>query len=57
VELLGRDVQLNGIDLRLGPDDVLPVLSGEAVPAGSVKLAPLTITFLAIPTAHNGACR
>jgi heparanase len=50
-------VRLNGSELRLGPDDSLPPLSGVAVPAGPLELAPLSITFLAMPTARNDTCR
>ena len=50
-------IQLNGHDLRLGADDSLPPLSGVASQPGPLELAPLSITFLALPTANNDACR
>ena len=50
-------VRLNGRELRLGADDALPDLAGEAVPAGNVELAPASITFLGVGRAGNGACR
>lgn len=39
---------LNGRDLVLGENWELPDLSGEAVAAGKIKLAPMTCTFLVI---------
>ena len=50
-------VQLNGRDLLLGANDEFPNLSGSRIPAGTVKFAPATITFLAIAGAGNGSCR
>ncbi|MBO0361156.1 hypothetical protein J0X19_24575 [Hymenobacter sp. BT186] len=46
-------VQLNGRELKLGANDALPALTGEAVPAGPVQFAPTTITFLTIADAGN----
>lgn len=51
-----RTVALSGTTLDLGPDDELPELTGVAVPAGDVILAPATITFVAVPAAENPAC-
>jgi hypothetical protein len=56
-ELQGTVVQLNGSDLRLGADSALPPLLGAAEPAGSLEIRPLSITFLAMPTARNDASR
>ena len=39
---------LNGRDLVLGENNELPDLSGEAVKAGQITLAPMTCTFLVI---------
>jgi hypothetical protein len=55
--LQSRSVRLNGAELALGANDALPALTGEPSPAGDVTLAPATITFLALPTAGNDACR
>lgn len=55
--LMSATVQLNGVGLALTPDDDLPPLNGVAQPAGRVSLAPASITFFAIPGAHNAACR
>jgi hypothetical protein len=46
-ELQTADVQFNGQVLDLGPNDEVPSLSGQAVPAGPVELEPASITFLA----------
>lgn len=50
-------VALNGKELALGPGDALPDLDATPVPAGSVSLAPASITFLAVADAGNPACR
>jgi len=46
-------VQLNGHELKLGAGDAPPSLEGQHIPAGPVKLAPASITFLAIAEAGN----
>jgi hypothetical protein len=51
-----RQVQLNGTTLALANGD-LPALTGEPNAAGSMSLAPATITFFAFPDAANSACR
>ena len=50
-------VRLNGRTLGLGIDDALPDIAATATPARLVTFPPATITFLAIPTADNAACR
>ena len=55
--LSSTHVQLNGKQLDLGADDVLPPLHGVEVPSGTTMFAPASITFLAIPGANNAACR
>ena len=52
-ELTDHVVQLNGVDLKLGADDSLPELKGQSTHAGTVMFAPKSITFLAMPNAHN----
>ena len=37
---------LNGNDLVLGENDELPALSGKAVPAGKLEIAPGSCTFI-----------
>ncbi len=55
--LTDKQVQLNGIDLKLGANNALPELNGVALHAGRVTFAPASITFLAVPDAHNAACQ
>jgi hypothetical protein len=50
-------VQLNGIELQLGAEDNLPELKGIASHSGAFAFAPASITFLAMPKAHNSSCR
>jgi hypothetical protein len=52
-----RTVRLNGDALELDAKDDVPDLRGIRAPAGTLTFAPATITFLAIPTAANHACR
>ncbi|SDG55988.1 Glycosyl hydrolase family 79, N-terminal domain [Bradyrhizobium sp. Rc2d] len=54
--LQGPTVQLNGKTLALTADGMLPRLEAQATPAGAIRLAPATITFLVIPNAANPAC-
>ena len=56
-DLMDKQVQLNDTDLKLGPDDALPELQGTATKSGSVTFAPTSITFLALPMAHNASCQ
>ena len=55
--LQGATVQLNGKTLALSTDDELPRLEPRAAPAGTIRLAPETITFLVFPEAANPSCR
>lgn len=50
-------VKLNGSELKLAPLDALPQMDGTPLNAGEVALAPETITFFAMPTANDSACR
>jgi hypothetical protein len=50
-------VRLNGNELKLGPLDTLPEMNGTSINAGEVTLAPETVTFFAVPSANNPACR
>jgi hypothetical protein len=54
--LTGKQVLLNGVELKLGEDDVLPSLKGIDTPAGKVNLPPSSITFVVIPGAKNANC-
>ena len=55
--LLDADVRLNGSTLALGAGDELPAIEGAPTTADTVTFEPATITFLAIATAGNHACR
>src|SRR5205085_11733527 len=55
--LQSAEVRLNGTALDLDPDDQLPHFAAIRSPAGSVELAPATITFLTIANAGNAACK
>ncbi len=54
--LKSNQVQLNGVDLKLGDGDALPNLNGVKTSAGNLTFAPASITFLALPLAHNPSC-
>lgn len=51
------DVVLNGRPLRLGTDDAVPDLAGLSVPAGQAEFAPVSVTFVTLPSANNAVCR
>ncbi len=55
--LEGGPVQLNGRELKLGANDAIPALKGRPAKPGKLPLAPASITFLAVPSAGNPACR
>ena len=46
-------VMLNGRELKLGTDDSIPQLEGVRARSGQITVPPASITFLAIPEAHN----
>jgi hypothetical protein len=50
-------VQLNGMELQLGAEDDLPEMKGIATRSGKIEFAQASITFLAMPKAHNASCR
>ena len=56
-DLTDKQVQLNGSDLKLGADDAFPELKGAPTPSGKITFAPASITFLALPEAHNASCQ
>jgi hypothetical protein len=55
--LLDSGVMLNGIELKLASSRDLPPLDGVKHKAGTVTLSPASISFFAVPSAHNHACR
>jgi len=52
-----RVIELNGKPLALAAGGTLPALAGALEKAGTVALPATSVTFLAIPTAGNPACR
>jgi heparanase 1 len=56
-DLMDNKVELNGVELQVSADGDLPSLEGEAQAAGTVRLAPASITFLAFPNAGSASCR
>jgi heparanase 1 len=56
-KLTDGDVLLNGTALRLGANDALPIMRGQATAIGQLTFAPTSITFLEVPSAQNQACR
>ena len=55
--LTSSRVLLNGVELKAQEDGTVPAVSGAPAAAGTIRLAPLSITFLAIPSAGNKSCR
>jgi heparanase len=54
--LTSKQVQLNGIELKLGAGDSLPRMNGAATRAGTVTFPPASITFVSVPGAKNVSC-
>jgi hypothetical protein len=55
-DLAGRKVLLNGAELEAAADGSVPEFKGQPVKAGTVALAPASITFLTIKSAGNKSC-
>jgi hypothetical protein len=55
-DLLGTTAKLNGRPLAL-VGDALPAMNPEKIGSGAMNLPPASITFLALPSAANPACR
>jgi heparanase 1 len=53
----GKQVRLNGVELKLGDGDSLPHLNGAATQAGKVAFPPASITFVSVRGANNAGCR
>jgi hypothetical protein len=51
------EVRLNGAVLKLSADGELPAIRGAPTAADPAIFGPATISFLAVPTAANSACR
>jgi heparanase 1 len=50
-DLQSDHVQLNGQDLKLSGDDMLPAIKGEKINAGNVELPATSITFITFESA------
>lgn len=55
--LTSNDVSLNGTVLHANADGSLPAFNNQHVNAGTIELDPVSIVFLAVPSAKNAACR
>lgn len=49
-------ISLNGAVLNAAPDGSLPPMTSQHVAAGTMRLAPESITFISIPSAQNKNC-
>jgi hypothetical protein len=55
--LTSKTVLLNGATMTAAADGSLPAIKGQAVKAGSLSIAPASITFVTMPTAGNASCQ
>lgn len=55
--LASKQTELNGRVLSLGANDDFPAIKGVPSQGDTIKLNPLTITFLAFAEADNASCR
>jgi hypothetical protein len=55
-DLFGTTVLLNGKELKAGSDGTIPPMQGQRSSSGTITFAPLTITFLTMPSAGNAQC-
>ena len=54
--LTSNVVSLNGVVLRANEDGSLPALNNQHVEVGTIELAPVSLVFMAVPSAKNPAC-
>jgi hypothetical protein len=55
--LTSNAVSLNGAVLKANADGSLPALNNQHADAGTIELDPVSVVFLAVPSAKNGACK
>jgi len=55
--LTSNAVSLNGTVLRANADGSLPEMKGQRAEAGTIEMDPVSVVFLAVPSAKNSACR
>ncbi|HEV2486548.1 MAG TPA: hypothetical protein VGT08_13530 [Terracidiphilus sp.] len=48
---------LNGTELKVQTDGSVGPIKGAHVSAGTIQLAPASVTFFTIPSAHNQSCK
>lgn len=56
-DMQSKTAWLNGRALALGPGDNLPAMTPIPVRNGTVRLAPNSVNFIAMPAAGNRSCR
>ena len=56
-DLLSKTVLLNGQELKVAADGIVPEYNGEKFKQGLVTFAPTTISVLTLPDAGNASCR
>ncbi len=56
-DLSSNEVLLNGAVLKPESDGTVDALKSIPVHAGAVQLAPSSVTFLVVPSAHNKNCK
>lgn len=54
--LTSSKVLLNGTELKAKSDGALPRMHGSKVRSGTLPLPPVSVSFIALPSAHNAAC-
>lgn len=55
-DLFSKSVLLNGDELHVSQDGEVPGIRGHAEQAGTLRFAPLTMTFITMPGAGNKVC-
>ncbi|WP_263355392.1 glycosyl hydrolase family 79 N-terminal domain-containing protein [Acidicapsa acidisoli] len=55
-ELTSTTVMLNGRELRAESDGSIGSLKADELKKGFIRLAPSSVTFLSLPSAHNNSC-
>jgi hypothetical protein len=55
-DLAGTEVDLNGSELKLKPNGDVPAIQGKPAAPAQQTLPPASISFFAIPEAHNSSC-
>lgn len=56
-DLTSVQVLLNGTELKAGEDGSVGSIKGVHIGAGAIQLAPASINFFTVPSAHNQSCK